>query len=348
MKNKNKNKINGNAKQSTAITKVTMAAASSSVTKQKVPKIDSASNGLTVSHSEFMFDVTSSLTAKGYDVNPQKSSIFTWLPAIAGRFELYRFKKLIFRYTPSVGTSKDGFVSIGFDFDVQDGAPSKAAIMSWSCSARSPAWSACSINASSDSRVSTRRYCNSGTLGTGDPRLNDIGKFWIIATAGTTGDELGEMYCDYTVEFYQMALKIPPALYADGRKASAEKNNYFSNYLNNWEFSGNMDILQDTVGVVINSVGKYLIEVATEQTGSDYVNIVAQAVAGNPVGEWVLNEVQETYGGGGQNTTGTLEVLVPPVLLRAFAEGLPGGATEAFARIATYVASDTRRAINNV
>lgn len=58
-----------------------------------------------------------------FSINPALPSVTRWLAPIANRYERYKFRKLVFHYTPTCSTATPGSVVLAFDFDPLDDPP---------------------------------------------------------------------------------------------------------------------------------------------------------------------------------------------------------------------------------
>jgi len=91
--------------------------------KTKNPILNSSNNSITVCHTEFVLDVTTSSTYSGgfvinkFVINPGLKKVFTWLSLVANNYESYNFISCKMFYKPAVSTQIQGQVFIGCDFD---------------------------------------------------------------------------------------------------------------------------------------------------------------------------------------------------------------------------------------
>lgn len=251
------NKKKNNAKQSKVVSRATVAKAPAAsgtiILGAKQPKIQNLSDGSTVvSHTEFVSDVTADdLNRAGYiqRLNPQRATIFTWLSAIASRFEMFRFKTLKFHYKPSCSTQTNGYVVLGFDFDALDYGevgPTKPEMLAWKYSSKSALWQPTTLDVSRDSNLSTFRYCDNSDRESGDPRLDALGTLVVFASS-STATFVGELFVTYTVEFRQPSFKLPPALYGTIDRVkfpSGESFNWWGATAEKFleRYKGNLDI----------------------------------------------------------------------------------------------------------
>lgn len=168
------------------------------------PKQGAGPNGsVRISNTEFVTDLASGSSIQAFDLNPCSSPLFTWLSRIAVGYELFRFVKMRFRYTPICPSSTTGVVVMAFDYDASDAAPlNKQAITAYSGSARGNVWNTvwCDIKPPTG-----WFYC--GNIGNvpnpanTDIKFYDVAKFYIglFNTSGTAAT--GELSVEYVVDF---------------------------------------------------------------------------------------------------------------------------------------------------
>jgi len=295
----------------------------------KPPTITNHPDGsCVITHTEFVQDVASGGAGGGavlyLPVNPQRASVFTWLAAIATRFEMYRFEKLKFMYRPSLGTSQSGWVVLAFDFDAYDNPttqtneanyPSKSEMLTWKYSSKSAVWQDCSLDLSADSRISTYRYCDISSRG--DLRLDLLGNMFVRAL--TLGDTLacGELFVEYTVRFRQPSYKIPPALYSqvgDGNWVWPAPNFWFPV---GTPVAGNMAVQRVSNNqLLINDVGQFLLSVAMAASGSiaGSPTVTYSVPPTSPSANWEDTLLSSYHSFTGAGLLSYLRVETPPVL----------------------------------
>lgn len=184
------------------------------VTKKAAPKMRMSDRSVRISHMEYVRDIsTGTGDAEALRVNPQSSAVFPWLSAIATRYEMYRFHKLKFHYKPSCPTTSSGYIVLGFDFEVTDPTPTKAVMLTWRYSAKSPLWEGVTLDVSPDARLSTFRYNQDYRVqySTNDTRLDFLGSLFVLPYAATTFLG-GELFVEYDVELIQPAYRLPMVL----------------------------------------------------------------------------------------------------------------------------------------
>lgn len=215
-----------------------------------VPMIDGRpfgrGSGVTITHSELVGGVPGSILfatqyytlnpALPYGVNAVDTGPWTWLPALASRFEKYEVLGARLRYETDCATTTSGSVFLGVDFDCLDALPvGRTNFMNIEGAQRASSWQ-------SFSYVFPRHnLCDRGALylrnqfnpvGT-DRKTYDLGSI-LISTQGQPGTaEVGEIYIDYTIRLTNPQLQpvvsgVPvPVLQLAGVTSSAPT-------LNNW------------------------------------------------------------------------------------------------------------------
>lgn len=212
---------------------------------------------MSIMHTEYISDVWGGPTAvtQDYVVNPQDSTTFTWLSAIASRFEYYKFHKLKLHYRPSCSTANPGFVLIGMDFDFYDKQPSKATMLAWKFAKKSAVYDSITVDCTSGLPQAGWKYCES-LFTSGDQRVNNLGKIWIITDNCSTGLNLGEIFIEYEVSFKQPAIKSPPSLYGAVTYDPAINPNAFVD-----PASTNIRIeIPNAFNYVLRTAGRYLLQ----------------------------------------------------------------------------------------
>lgn len=339
----NKSKNAKKTQKNTGRSKTSSASASKGTVLKgmKQPSMSASQDGsFTVSHSEYMMDITgtSSATAQAIAINPQRGEAFTWLSALATRFEMYRFNKLKFSYKPSCSTSTDGFIVLGFDFDAYDPIPTKSSMLAWKYSQKSSPWQEMNLNVSQDSRLSTFRYADYSDRG--DKRLDVLGQLFYIADAGTS-KFFGELFVEYSITFRQPSYQVPPSLSAAiTSPAWGSFNEWFKTASgeNIVKEAGNILFsIIDKDSALIRDVGQYFIT-ATAVASSGFTGtpvMTAQIPTESPSANFSFLPNDSIVSSVAGVASYILDVVVPPVLLSA--GGVTGGTDlRSTIKIATY------------
>jgi hypothetical protein len=163
-----------------------------------------------ISHTEMLDPFGCPGGVWAYEINPGLDGTFTWLQFQSKMWEAYRFLKLNFRYVPSCSMTASGTISMAFDYDCLDTAPTDVTVMSnyatfKSTSIRTPLM--LNLSPSEMVRLFKSHAVRHASIGTNDRKTYDVGTLYIL-TEGDTLDLCGTIYVDYTVEFYQPT--VPP------------------------------------------------------------------------------------------------------------------------------------------
>lgn len=334
-----KSKAKGKKKENRLASAGVVVARTNNDTGARAPQVKYTPDGnCSISHMEYVGDIVSgSGKAVSYPCNPQLPLMFTWLSAIAGRFEMYKFTKLKFIYKTSCPTTTAGFVVLAFDFDIYDNAPSKATMLTWKYASKSAVWQDCSLNVTPDSRLSTYRYCNSASPSGGDKRLDFIGNLWVEVGGNAAGLYTGEVYVDYTVSFRQPSYREPFPFYATYDQPTWNvPNDWFDG--NDVKITGNIPVIVNTAAkLIIKAAGQYLINIVQGGTG---IGGSPSLTITTPI-EYPDAEYDYQYLGGVANALDSYALYAVQVLtagaLLTFTQGA-GTVTRSVVRVSTYKA----------
>jgi hypothetical protein len=229
---KNKRRNRGANKKIPGIAKTVNAAVAKSVkTRNVAPIFRQTREGCTITHREYITDITSSAAAfliSVFNINGGLVSSFPWLSQVASRFESYTFERLNYIYEPMVPTSTPGSLMMAIDFDATDSAPAnKVTLMSYAGATRSSVFDTARLSTSAIDRKKMvhERYVRSGALvGNNDLKTYDVGNLY-VATVGTPNAVttiLGELYVEYTVRLRTPQIQTAPNLNLSGRRAAQQ------------------------------------------------------------------------------------------------------------------------------
>lgn len=177
-------------------------------TFQSKPKYESRGDKLIVSHTEYLGDITGSSAAysvaQTLPLNPGLSTSFPWLNQIASRYESYKFKKLHFRFMTERPTTESGFVALVPDYDPTDPSPiDKVSAFQYQNAAKCAPWeNLTQINSTADLGKRKSFFVRQGALAGGETLgLYDSGNLFVCVGGNSGSVALGELWCDYQVEF---------------------------------------------------------------------------------------------------------------------------------------------------
>lgn len=170
------------------------------------PMMTSKPNGdITVQHREYIADFNGSVTfaSNTIAINPGLSQSFPWLASVAQNFESYLFKKLKYCYETEAPTTATGTLMLAIDYDASDNAPStKAQIMAYRRSVRSPPWNACCYESEAKDlqKLKSRFVRNGAVPANTDVKLYDTGNLFLCTQGQANTNNIGELYVEYVVE----------------------------------------------------------------------------------------------------------------------------------------------------
>jgi hypothetical protein len=147
-------------------------------------------------------------------INPGNGFLFSWLPTVAGGFEFYKFHHLRFFYESSVTQGSGsinlsaGKVMYNIDYDSSNAPASSYAIMEANDNVAEgpPAlWTSTTLKTTKlGPRMGSWHVRSNGIVAANtDVTLYDPGFLNIVTTNNTQTGEMGNLYCDYDVEFFK-------------------------------------------------------------------------------------------------------------------------------------------------
>lgn len=188
-----------------------------------------------ISHHEFLDSVDSPQAMTAYVLQPSDQTTFTWLPAIASRYEQYRLVSMTFRYVPSCAVTTAGTVYLAIDLDVLDNAPSSPEelsqfIVNGSAAPYDPF--TITLSGTLANRIPWHYTAHDGYPLVCDKKTYDLGNLYVYV-AGAGGAGVGRVYVDYVFEFTSPTIEIAPITELGVTKKAG--NNYGSPYLTSEE-----------------------------------------------------------------------------------------------------------------
>jgi hypothetical protein len=178
-------------------------------TFQSKPRVRNISDDrIQVSHSEYVGDITGSsaafAVAGSYPLNPGLALTFPWLNQIAARYESYKFKKLNFRFMTERPTTESGYVALVPDYDPTDPAPaSKSNAFQYESTCKAAPWeNLVQVNHAKNLAKHKSFYVRQGLLSASENlAFYDTGNLFVCVGGNSGSVTLGELWCDYVVEF---------------------------------------------------------------------------------------------------------------------------------------------------
>lgn len=232
---------------------------------------------LELSHREYIMDLSTDsngLCSHSLEVNPGIQETFPWLADISPSFEKYRFKRLAFRYVPSVATSTSGKISISPDYDAADDNTNltKRELLQFQDTVNATVWSPVTMRCTGK-YLAGLRFTRTAPLASNlDIKTYDVAKLEVRASS-TANHMLGELYVDYTV-----VLEIPQRSYdPTGVTKIATSNPNISQPFSDTSQSdglavatvvaGSTDVNSDTGTSAKISPGRYFVNLVADGSG---------------------------------------------------------------------------------
>jgi len=194
---------------------------------QQVPVMHSSNNSFRIRHKEYLCDIVGSTAyavQQSFNVNPGLDATFPYLSAIAGNFQEYRIKGLVYTYKATSGDSLAstntalGSVMMVAQYRSDLPAPLNKALFlneHWSVDSSPSCDMYLPVECSPKENPMSIQYLRSGPLSANqDVKLYDIATVH-IATQGmqSTGNTIGELWVSYDIEFFKPALSTSSNLF---------------------------------------------------------------------------------------------------------------------------------------
>jgi hypothetical protein len=188
-------------------------------TSSQVPVMHSDNESVTIRHREYIGDFTgtSAFTESfNLDINPGLAATFPYLSAIAGQFQEYRFKGLVFEYKTQSGMLTGSNTALGDVMMVAQyraDAPlptNKQQVLNemWSVSVVPSQSGFLPIECAPKENPLRIQYVRSNVLSANqDQKLYDLANFSAY-TVGTPTNFLGELWCTYEVELFKPVMSV--------------------------------------------------------------------------------------------------------------------------------------------
>lgn len=188
--------------------KVSLPVGSASGQKTKRPIIKNNRGSTVVSHSEYLFDLSATTTfalpsSQVKILQPGLVDSFPWLAQIAASYEMYRFRKVVFKYRNRISTGSSGAVYMAYQNDSGDSIfGSKAELMAYEGSQEQVIWVAQDFHVNIQDYMKKYFVRNTPLPDGDDPQLYDCGMFSITSIAGSN-TYIGDVIVEYEVEFFK-------------------------------------------------------------------------------------------------------------------------------------------------
>lgn len=294
---------------------------SNNLVSNPVPEFARSNRIVSIRHREFLRDITSStlFSIGGFSINPGDATTFPWLSGIAGNFQQYRFKGLLFEF---VSTSADalnstntalGTVVMGTQYNVNRSAfvtKQEMEAYEFSNSVRPSANGIHPIECDPDETPIKHLYVRTGAVPSGeDARMYDLGKFYIATVGMQAASNIGELWVTYDVEFLKPRLN-PTGV--DSGVYTAVKNGGYSQASN---ILGNIQVTPTGgLGMTVGSSGAgwdRLVFPASIQSGRFFLSVTWVGIASNCTADGAGLTFSNCSLEGNMNLTGSTQLTGP-------------------------------------
>jgi hypothetical protein len=204
---KNKTKQNKKSSGGRAVSTAAAPAAVGGRFKNRAPRIRQKANELLIDHTEPLgtgvLDGSVGFSLTRFILNPAEELTFPWMAAIAHNWERYEFTRITIEYVPRCSTATSGAVTLAYEPDVTDEAPtSEADLLIYSCSVNSAGWQASSCTLTrADLHPNGPRYTRT-SVRAGDNRISDAGVFNVATVGMADTSTVGRLFVTYSVRLF--------------------------------------------------------------------------------------------------------------------------------------------------
>lgn len=261
-----------------------------------------------------------------FALNPGLVASFPWLSIEAAGWESYRFNKLRFCYYTRKGSSTDGSVIMGPDYDPNDGAPADEATFTTYQDVKEFApWmdNVCvDLDAQQLNKIGRAKFVRTGTLPTGAQIVDyDSGNFFVATTGMADASNVGKLWVEYDVTFetkQKQQTAVAPTNNRTSWFQSAAEQTYTSTVAAQAVVAtatANGLSIVNTAGSMVPPAGNYLVYFTTAGSDTSAENFtVLSDFQKNAVSVYADNETKPKQGaildtaGGFMTATGSVFV----------------------------------------
>jgi len=194
-----------------------------------VPSFTRNSNGISVSHREYVGQIalpnTAAFDATHYVINPGNAELFPWLSNLAVNFQEYKFRGLVFtfqsRTSEYAADNAMGTVMMATNYNVQEKPFTNATNLlntQFAVSAKPSTSFIHAIECDAALGSNTFRYVRDpaavDTNVVSDPRFYDLGRTTVATEGipGAPGYVVGVLYVSYDIDLMTPVLNPPPSV----------------------------------------------------------------------------------------------------------------------------------------
>lgn len=258
-----------------------------------------------ISHLEYLGDILGSTTtfaiAQTLAINPGMPS-FPWLSPIASAYEMYRFTSLKFIYAGRSSSAVGGYCTLAIDYDPTDPPPaSKTEINNFNDRVAVVPWEPKATLVCSRSALARMPKYMTRSSSIADELANyDVGTFYVVAGNQLTNAQIGELWVEYSIEFFQ------PQTNRAGNQIA--RSNALFNFLTNTAYPGGVFTVPfsntvynpfgfvNTAGVLSGIAGVFTVYAQIQYTAATAPTIVQMNIFKNGASVQNLNLPGATSG----------------------------------------------------
>lgn len=233
-----------------------------------VPRVHATKRGVSISHREFLGDITGSslFTSRTYPINPGSSVTFPWLSNIAEMFQSYRIKGMIFEFNStsadalnSVNTAL-GTVIMSTQYNVALPPLVNKAEMEqyeYTVSGRPSRNLTHCIECDPSLQVMEHLFTRTGVLPVGqDYQFYDWGNFQLATVGMQAAAVIGELWVSYEVEFLKPRIASGGCWPGDFTRVSNGPYTQATNVLGDIQTNpvGNLGVTIESTGIGFNRI----------------------------------------------------------------------------------------------
>ena len=154
-----------------------------------------------------------------FRINPRNAVTFPWMSSIALAFEMYKFTDLEFRFDPTCGTSENGTVTMGIEYQPSDVAlTTEAQVMAIPGSASGPVYRKITCKGVAGGRSMFAKDLFLDQNAAADIDTRDLGNFYLMVTGTTltSVQSIGRLFVRYKVHLSVQQIATSGALKGRG------------------------------------------------------------------------------------------------------------------------------------
>jgi len=243
-------------------------------------RVQGIKGGVTIKHKEYIGEVVGNTTfaASSFTIQPGLASTFPWLSGIANNFEKYTIKNIKLHYINISATSERGRITLAYDKDALDSAPSnKVDMFSYSGVVEGAVWAPINLDIKCNSGS---LFTRQGTVTGSDLKTYDNGQ--VIVGVSNTADSttiVGELFVSYEIE-----LTTPQPKHCPSMEINCASELTTSNLVGTApKTTGNFPVVVDIglSSLVFTAPGYYNVSISVIGTSPSNISLTTNTTKGN-------------------------------------------------------------------